>query len=92
MAMSPMRGTGEGTLTTSSVSMPCSQHGSNLPMTLTLKSAAVGRKIEISTDGGTEYFKPQVDIETATMQVLSVASPISHIRFTGNIGDYWSVR
>lgn len=66
--------------------------GANLPSTVTLKSSAGGRKIEISTDGGTEYFTPNYDYSSATMLVVSITAPVSHVRFTGAANDTWSVR
>jgi hypothetical protein len=69
-----------------------SLHGASMPITATLKSALAGRKIELSTDEGIEYFSPTVDTTTPTMLVLSIGAPVSHIRFTGSSGDTWSVR
>lgn len=65
---------------------------SRWPITLTLRSAAAGRKIELSTDGGIEYFTPTYDVSTATMINVGVTAPISHVRFTGVAADVWSVR
>ncbi len=53
------------------------------PLSITLKSADAGRKIELSTDGGTEYFNPAVSVTSATMLILYVNNPITHVRFTG---------
>lgn len=66
--------------------------GAPLPCTITLKSAAAGRKIEISTDDGQEYFTPNPDTSSATMQVLSLTAPVSHVRITGAANDKWSIR
>lgn len=66
--------------------------GASLPGTITLKSSAAGRKIELSTDGGTEYFTPSYDTTTTTMLVLTITAPVSHVRFTGVANDTWSVR
>lgn len=63
-----------------------------MPFTATLKSAAAGRLIELSTDGGVEYFTPTVDTTSATMQIVAVTAPVSHVRFTGAAADTWSVR
>lgn len=62
-------------------------------ITATLKSSDSGRKIELSTDGGIEYFLPEYDVSTATMLVVTITSPLTHIRFTGaDAGtDKWSV-
>lgn len=64
-----------------------------LPCTVTLKSSAAGRKIELSTDGGVEYFTPTVDVgSSATMQIVTVTAPISHVKFTGIAGDAYRVQ
>ena len=70
------------------VSMACAP----MPATITLKSAAGGRLIELSTDGGIEYFTPVVDTTSASMQVVAVFAPVSHARLTGAAADQWSVR
>lgn len=66
--------------------------GAPLPATITLKSAAVGRKIELSSDGGVEYWTPAPNINTATMHVVHVTAPISHVRITGVAADAWNIR
>jgi len=58
---------------------------------ITLKSAASGRLIELSTDGGVEYFTPAVDVQSATMQILVVNAPITHFRVTGAAADTYMV-
>jgi hypothetical protein len=58
-----------------------------LPFTITLKSSDVTRKIELSTDGGTEYFLPIIDITTATSLIVTIQSPITHVKVTGVVGD-----
>lgn len=67
--------------------------GAPLPATITLKSSAVGRLIELSTDG-LEYFTPVVDVTSATMLVVVVTSSILNARLTGSATgvDLWSVR
>ncbi len=68
-------------------------NGAPMPCTVVLKSAAVGRLIELSADGGVEYFTPAtLDATSATMQVLGIASPVSHVRVTGVANDTWSIR
>ena len=49
-----------------------------LPGSITLKSADAGRLIELSTDGGAEYFTPVVDVQSATMQIVIINAPITH--------------
>jgi len=72
--------------------LPASPHiinGLNLPgpNTITLKSTNASKLIEISTDGGTEFFIPPVDTTTGTMVVVTIGAPITSVRFTGDIGD-----
>lgn len=62
------------------------------PMTATLDSAAGGRLIELSSDGGVNYWTPTVDATTASMINVSILSPVSHVRFTGAAADVWNVR
>jgi hypothetical protein len=62
-----------------------------LPGSITLKSAAAGRLIELSTDGGTEYFAPAVDVQSGTMQIVVVNAPITHFRVTGAAADTYLV-
>jgi len=59
----------------------------SVPFTVTLKSSDVTRKIEFSTDGGTEYFSPTIDVTSATMLVTYAATPITHVKATGIIND-----
>lgn len=65
--------------------------GKAAPMTATLKSAAGGRKIELATVAG-ELYTPVYDANTATMLNVSVKSPALTVKFTGAIGDIWSIR
>ena len=62
-----------------------------LPGSITLRSAAAGRLIELSTDGGVEYFTPLVDVQSATMQIVVVNAPITHFRVTGTANDTYMV-
>lgn len=60
--------------------------GMKLPVTITLKSADVTRKIELSTDG-VEYFSPIIDISSPTMLVTTLNAPVVNIRVTGVVSD-----
>ncbi len=66
-------------------------NGAPLPCAVTLKSAAAGRLIELSTDGGTEYFTPALDSVSATQAVVIIKAPVSHVRLTGTTGDSWRI-
>jgi hypothetical protein len=62
------------------------------PCTITLKSTAAGRKIELSTDFGVEYFTPPPDSSSSTtMQIVTVNSPVTHVRMTGQANDQWFI-
>jgi hypothetical protein len=63
-----------------------------LPCTVTLKSSAAGRLIEISTDGGVEYFTLAPDQVSATQLAGAILAPVSHVRITGALADVWSIR
>lgn len=62
-----------------------------LPGQIVLKSVDAGRKIEISLDGGVEYFQPAYDKSTATMLSVVVNAPITNIRLTGAAADTYLV-
>ena len=59
--------------------------------TLYLNSAAAGRLIEISVDGGTNFFTPGYDQVSAAQIVVSTYSRISHMRVTGVANDTWGI-
>lgn len=65
--------------------------GLSLPSTLTLDSTAAGRLIELSTDGGVNYFTPSYDANTLAMINVSLLSKATHARFTGQAADTWSI-
>ncbi len=66
--------------------------GAPLPATVCLKSADGGRLIELSADGGVEYFTPAVNFTTATMHVVYVDRPVTHVRITGAAADTYTIR
>ena len=66
--------------------------GAPIPCTVILKSADATRNLELSVDGGTEYFVPNYDSISATQLAIGIMSPISHVRFTGVANDSWGVR
>lgn len=74
------------TMSGSTLIMP-PQDVHQFPATATLKSSNGGRKIELSSDGGTEYYVPTYSTNTATMLVVQILYPITHIKFTGALGD-----
>lgn len=56
------------------------------PISICLKSADATRKIELSFDGGTEYFVPPYDFSSATALVLAMVAP-AKVRVTGVTND-----
>lgn len=62
-----------------------------LPLTVTLKSSDAARKIELSTDGGIEYFVPPYSQTSSTLIVVTIDAPVTHIKFTGATNDTWGV-
>lgn len=64
------------------------------PLTVSLVSAAGGRLVRLSADGGRNYFTPQYDTDAtgAAVIVVTVSAPISHAEFMGAAGDTWMVR
>lgn len=64
----------------------------NCPITLTLTSAAGGRLIEVSSNGGLNYYSPTVTNTVAGMINIAITTPITHARFTGAAADVWRVQ
>lgn len=67
-----------------------SMEGHPFPCTLSLTSTAVGRKIEISTDG-TNYTEPTLDTTETAFCVLVLTAPVLKVKFTGAAADTWRI-
>lgn len=65
--------------------------GASLPATVTLRSVAVGRKIEVSYDNGVEYYPVTADKSSTTSLVAFLNSCATHVRFTGAHNDAWAI-
>ena len=89
-----MGGQWQGATIPSATPVVITMNEAPLPSTITLKSADAGRKIELSTDGGVEYFTPAPTTTSATMQILVVTTSVSHVRITGAAAgtDTWGIR
>lgn len=74
--------------------VPVAMAGAPLPATVVLNSIAAGRKIEVSCDGGTTYFTPDYSFPgTSTAQIiLSIGITVTHVAFTGQANDTYSIR
>lgn len=57
--------------------------------TISLKSSAANRAIEISTTGGEFFFTPEYDCDTPDGLAVVICAPITDFRITGAAGDYW---
>lgn len=80
-----------GTLT-SGTPLVVPMAGAPLPSMLTLKSAATTRQIALSTDGGITYFDVALDLTLLDGISVLVEADVTHARFTGVLGDTWSIR
>ena len=89
-----MGGTWQSATLPSATPAVVSMNGAPLPCTATLKSADIGRLIELSTDGGIAYYTPATTVTAAGFMVLAITYPVSHVRFTGAAAgtDTWSIR
>lgn len=65
---------------------------SPVPATATLASTNGARSIQISTDGGINYFTPAYDVTVTNFINVAIKAPVSHVQFTGSAGDLWSIR
>lgn len=66
--------------------------GAPLPATATLTSTNVSRAIEVSSSGtGGPWRIGDYDVNDSVGLVLVIESAVTHVRFTGAVGDAWSV-
>lgn len=75
------------TFTLTSTTSTQGMGGINIPVTLTLTSNTVGRKLELSTDNGVTWYDAPLDSSTADALVATVYTSITNFRGTGDIGD-----
>ena len=68
-----------------------SQIDDRLPVTVTLNTTDAGKKIELSTDGGTLFFQPTYDTSHANQLIVIVNAPVTHVKFTGNVADTYTI-
>lgn len=87
-----MGGTWQGAVVPSATPIVVQMIGAPLPCAVTLASAAGGRLIELSSDGGVNYYTPALSVSTVPMALLNVVNPVSHVRITGATNDTWSIR
>lgn len=83
-----------GTLTSGTPVVVVPVGDMEVPATATLTSAAGGRLIEFSSNGGLagSWYSPVVSNTNAAMINVHIAAPITHVRFTGAAADVWRVQ
>jgi hypothetical protein len=62
-----------------------------LPITITLQSTEVSRKIQISTDNGSNYFDPALDVTVTAEIILVLKAPATHVKVTGATADILTI-
>lgn len=60
-------------------------------MTVSLASSSASRKIELSNDGGANYFSWPYDLSTTNMLLIIFKAKIGVIKFTGSPGDTYGI-
>ena len=68
-----------------------SQRKDKFPLTLTLDSIDAGRKIELSTNGGTLYLEPVYDRSHASQLIVVIKANCTHAKLTGAITDTYTI-
>jgi len=79
----------QGVLTATPQTLPVV--GFQFPMTVTFKSTNGSRAVAISGDGG-DTFVPATTYASATAALMvHLQAPVTHIQFTGAVGDKFSI-
>jgi hypothetical protein len=87
MASLPIKGT-----LTSNVPVALGMQDIGYPCTFTLDSSAAGRLIELSTNSGVKYFTVDYNAKsTSDMLLATIAAPVTHVRFSGQAGDKFTI-
>jgi len=60
------------------------------PLTVSLASVSVGRRIELSNDGST-WFDCVLDLVTNNQIAIVLAAPLRTVRLSGAAGDVWGI-
>ena len=68
-----------------------SQRKDKFPLTLTLDSVDVGRKIELSTNDGKLYLQPVYDTSHADQLIVVIEADCTHAKLTGAITDFYTI-
>lgn len=64
--------------------------GIAFPATVSLVSAAAGRKIELSPNG-VNFYDGTLDVSNASMLVIAMMAPVAFVKLTGAAGDTWDL-
>ena len=68
-----------------------SQRKDKFPLTLTLDSINAGRKIELSTNGGTLYLQPVYDRSHASQLIVVIEADCTNAKLSGAITDTYTI-
>jgi len=79
------------TFTLTSTSLIEGMGGFTIPLTVTLNSSDVTRKIQISADGGLSYIDAPISLTSASTLVANISTAITNIKVTGVPGDTLSM-
>lgn len=74
----------------SSGTMDLDVRGLWCPVTISLASAASGRRIELSNDGAT-WFDGALDLIADDQLAIVLHAPLRAVRMTGVVGDVWGI-
>jgi hypothetical protein len=66
-------------------------NNSSPPYSISLNSTAGGRLIELSVDGGLNFFAPVLDSTTTNQIAVVINAPFTHARITGVAGNLWRI-
>jgi hypothetical protein len=76
------------TLTGTTLTISTQAKTMSIPMSITLDSTAGGRAIQLSTDGGVDFFAAVTPTLTMTSEIMYYCTyPITHIKVTGVAND-----
>lgn len=65
--------------------------GAPCPCTVSLDSTNGSRAIQVSTDGGINFFTPVYSVNIPSMLNVTITAPVTTVLFTGQAGDTWTV-
>ena len=73
------------------VVVPVNELGAPFTACIRSTTGAATLKVEVSVDGGNEYFELSYTHTTTTLKALALAYPATHIKFTGVAAAVWNI-